>query len=182
MRPTVEFGLNVLLCVVCLLVGANAALSLWDRVSPGSRPPGGAQAVAAGFQAGEPVPALAEYSYQQRNATLILAVRSSCVFCTGSMPFYRRLVEKLGSTPGVTLVALSAEPVEVTTKYLQSNGVAIGTVRTSTDSSWKIAGTPTLVLVDGGGVVRDVWIGQLDGDAEADVITTIIEASKRGRS
>jgi len=38
-------------------------------------------------------------------------------------------------------------------------------------ASLKIAGTPTLLLVDRGGVVKNVWVGQLNDQSEADVMS-----------
>ena len=56
-------------------------------------------------------------------------------------------------------------------KYLDTLGVPVGDVQRAELASLKIAGTPTLLLVDRGGVVKNVWVGQLNGQGEADVLS-----------
>jgi hypothetical protein len=56
-------------------------------------------------------------------------------------------------------------------KYLDTLGVPVVDVQHAELASLKIAGTPTLLLVDRGGVVKNVWVGQLNDQSEADVMS-----------
>jgi len=50
-------------------------------------------------------------------------------------------------------------------------GVPVGDIQRAELASLKIAGTPTLLLVDRRGVVENVWVGQLTDQGEADVLS-----------
>ncbi len=56
-------------------------------------------------------------------------------------------------------------------KYLETLGVPVGDIQRAELASLKIAGTPTLLLVDRRGVVENVWVGQLTDQGEADVLS-----------
>jgi hypothetical protein len=36
-----------------------------------------------------------------------------------------------------------------------------------------VRGTPTLILIDGGGVVKQSWVGRLSADEEAEVLSRL---------
>ncbi len=56
-------------------------------------------------------------------------------------------------------------------KYLDTLGVQVSDIQHAELAPLKIAGTPTLLLVDRGGVVQNVWVGQLTNEGEADVLS-----------
>ena len=87
---------------------------------------------------------------------LLLITRSSCRYCTASMPFY-------ASLNGSKIIAIaSGEPVEANSKYLASHNVHPRKVLSLEEIGLTISATPILVLVDGKGKIQDSWRGQLD--------------------
>lgn len=97
---------------------------------------------------------------------LVLAISTSCHFCTESAPFYRNLTK---SHPGVRLVAVFPQPVEAGQQYLQGLGVATDQVLQAQLDSINVSGTPTLLLVNKDGSVLRRWVGLLPKEGEADV-------------
>src|SRR5437764_9474601 len=81
-----------------------------------------------------------------------------CVYCKASAPFYRQLIED-ASKRDVKLLAILPNSIEEGQTYLRSVDLAIGDVRNGALSAYKISGTPTILFVDGQGIVRGAWFG-----------------------
>jgi hypothetical protein len=174
-RPTFDNIVNAVLLAVCLVLGASATLQLIDRL----RGTPAATAPDAAYQPGDVVPALDGYSYSSADATLILAVRSTCAFCTQSMPFYARLAEEVSRSKGaVTLVGISSESTEAIHQYFGRHDIKLESVRSVPINQFRIPGTPTLVLVNRSGVVEGAWIGALDAEREAVVLSAVKQKSR----
>lgn len=103
--------------------------------------------------------------------TLIMALDSGCGFCQESMPFYRRLLEH--DTSDVQIV-VAAPPYDTGIgDYLASEGVEPDSVVFAEPGALPVSGTPTLLLVDGEGLVTHAWIGLLSADREQEVFDAL---------
>jgi len=111
-----------------------------------------------------------DIDWKQNKQTLILAISSSCHFCTESAPFYKRLAEVKTST---RLVAILPQPVEEGRRYLDRLGVSVDEVRQLPLDRIGVRGTPTLMLVDASGAVRNSWIGFLAPETELEVVRAV---------
>ena len=80
------------------------------------------------------------------------------------------MVREHGDTQLVALVPQAAEEGQT---YLRRLGVDVDDVRQVSLGSMGLSGTPTLILVDGDGVVSDVWVGALTTDKESEVISQL---------
>ena len=126
------------------------------------------------LKSGTALGALPDISYARRPLTLILFERSGCQYCTHSMPFYESLSSTLDRSR-VQFVAASVEMKDVSEQYLHSHSVIPDfVVQLPSTRSYPIHGTPTLVLVDNAGKVRDSWVGVLDADGEPEVKDAIL--------
>lgn len=151
-----RFG-DVLQIVVCLIVLA-IALSTYVNRTAGSSAVGSRAALESGI----PMDQLPGVSFAARPLTLILFERSDCTFCTQSMPFYRELSTFIDKAR-VQFVVASWEERGTTERYLSEHNVAADhIVQLDSEFRHSIRGTPTLVLVDNMGTVRDSWVGLLD--------------------
>ena len=101
--------------------------------------------------------------------TAVLVLRSTCIFCTESMPFYRQLSE-FRSPERFALVVLSPEPDEVTRRYLASHSLLVDAARRHTGAEIPTRATPTLVLVDRTGRVEKSWLGKLNSDQQEELL------------
>lgn len=100
--------------------------------------------------------------------TLIMALRSDCVFCRESMPFYRRLIES-GPTDVQIVVAAPTRDASIN-DHLASEGVKPDSVVLVRRGVLPVAGTPTLLLLDRRGVIIDAWAGRLNDERETEVL------------
>lgn len=124
-------------------------------------------------QRGEQV-RLAGVDWKTNGKTLLLALSTTCHFCTQSGPFYQRVAKEHGD---VQLIVLVPQAVEDGQAYLKRLGVSIDDVRQVPFDDLGLQGTPTLVLVDSNGSVADAWVGALPPTKENDVISRLKEKS-----
>jgi thioredoxin-related protein len=116
--------------------------------------------------------ALKNVNWQATGRNLVFAISTTCHFCTESAPFYRKLVEQCKQQHVHTVAVLPQSPAEAQA-YLSGEGVTVDEIRQSPLSDLDVSGTPTLVLVDHAGIVKDVWVGKLPSTKEKEVVTTL---------
>jgi hypothetical protein len=104
--------------------------------------------------------------------TVVLALSTNCHYCSESAPFYKRLTTEL-SRRRAHLMIVMPQPIDEGRKYVQGLGLDAGDVRQVPLRALKIRGTPTLAMVDGEGVVSDVWEGMLQPEREQEVLKAV---------
>jgi len=114
--------------------------------------------------------ALPDIDWKNNKRTLLLALSTTCHFCTDSSPFYVRLTKEARSAH---LIAVFPQSTADGRQYLNRHGVGIEDVHQSTLGSLGVQGTPTLILVDDKGVVLNSWVGKLPADKEAEVLSQL---------
>ncbi len=108
-----------------------------------------------------------DIDWKQNKQTLILAISSSCHFCTDSAPFYRKIAQSKGNT---RLVAVLPQGLDAGRKYLERLGISVDEVRQSGLDKIGVRGTPTLLLIDNSGFVKESWLGKLSSGDEEKVL------------
>jgi hypothetical protein len=108
--------------------------------------------------------------WKKNRRTLVLAISTTCHFCTESAPFFRRLAEV---TKDLKTVAVLPQPVPEAQQYLSKVGVHVDEVRQVPLSTVGVRATPTVLLVNDSGVVTDVWVGKLPPEQETQVLTAL---------
>ena len=104
--------------------------------------------------------------------TVVLALSVGCPYCSASAPFYQRLTAYAASHQ-VNVVALLPQSKEEGSQYLQQLKLNIPVVGDVDFQQINVSGTPTLFLVDGKGLVQEVWRGQLHENGEDKVLSTL---------
>lgn len=107
--------------------------------------------------------------------TLLLALSTGCGYCTDSAPFYRKLHQQ--KPKNLQLVAVFPQSVEESGSYLNRLGISVGEIVQAPLSSMTVSGTPTLMLIDDQGVIKDSWVGKLS-DGEIEKVLARIAATK----
>jgi hypothetical protein len=154
MRRIAETATNVLLVVTCLVCSAYVSLQLYDRTR--TRQP------ASGYKAGESIAHLTAVKFEKVDRTLLLGLKSSCIYCSESMPLYRTVVKWRDATKTpLRIVAACLEPRHECEEYLRANRVVVDDLVELPSSETKISATPTLLLADSTGTVQRVWQGLL---------------------
>jgi thioredoxin-related protein len=109
-------------------------------------------------------------NWKESRQTLVLAISNTCHFCTDSAPFYKRLAQNRGDT---RVVAVFPQPIEDGREYLERLGVSVDEVKQVGLDQIGVRGTPTLLLVDNSGVVKDSWVGRLPPEQEKSVLDAL---------
>jgi hypothetical protein len=150
---TLETVTNVALLAAAITV---VTLSIEPRLRTAARP-------SEPYRVGDRVVPTAELRFDK--PTFVLATSSSCRYCTASMPFYARLI-----AAGGPVIAVTSEPLADNLKYLTSHGVSPIKVVSAAANGLRFRATPTLLLVDTGGIVQGVWFGKQNEQGEKDIL------------
>lgn len=121
------------------------------------------------------------YKWASDKPTLVLVLKVGCPHCESEMPFYQQLV-KLERMNKIQSHLVAFYPDPRTDIELANFGRLQGLdILSDIDMrSLPVEGTPTLFLVDGLGIVKSVWIGELGVDTEQSVISTISTSASAG--
>lgn len=173
-----ELLANIAIIVVALLLGVvlvkryllngNEAAPAARNIDP--RIPAGTKASLTGVD------------WAKNGQTLLLVLSNDCRYCTESAPFYQRLTRETEGRADVHLIALFPQEVEEGKKYLDNLGVSINEIRQAAPGSAGAGGTPTLILVDAQGVVKNSWVGKLSAPEESEVLNQLANKSASNSS
>jgi hypothetical protein len=127
-----------------------------------------------GLVRGDTFPQLSTKGYAGYPRTLLIVLSTDCEYCRASFPFYRRLVDagREAHEP-VHLVGVFPNKESDVKNYLGSNDLGIDMVPNISLATLKIGGTPSLILLNEKGVVRDFWVGRLSPEQELQVIKSV---------
>lgn len=162
-RSRLETVTNFAVFVAAIFVAAYfARLFLGGTQSPEA---------AIGPQIGVRLAPFDGYDWSSHQRTLILALRTDCVYCEASMPFYKRLAviaSERRETHG--LISAFPEMRADVDQLLSRVGLQIPSVTNTALATLGVHGTPTLILVDNSGTVLQTWVGRLPPAGEDDVM------------
>ncbi len=114
------------------------------------------------------------YEWKKYDETLVLALRSGCHFCSQSMPFYQRLSHlEQGNRLRAHLLVVMPDPESTARPELSAAGVNVESIFGQPLASIRVSGTPTLLLVDSAGHLKDAWVGQLQPEQEQEVVDKV---------
>ena len=159
---------NIAIIVVAILLGG---VLVKKYLLPGNDA-GSAASADPRVPAGSKV-SLPGVDWAKNGQTLLLVLSSDCRYCTESGPFYQRLTRETAGRQGIQLVALLPQEVEEGRKYLAGLGVPVNEVRQAAPGNTGARVTPTLILVDGGGVVKNSWVGKLTAPEESEILSQL---------
>ena len=118
---------------------------------------------------------LPDTDWRKDGRMLILAISTRCHFCKDSAPFLRTLAAQAGKN--VKIIAVLPEPAGTAEKYLQGEGVRADHAEQLTRGRIGVIGTPTLILADAAGVVRNVWVGAPQPAQQRQVLAALAGAA-----
>lgn len=104
--------------------------------------------------------------------TLVLGISATCHFCKDSLPFYRQLAAQLQGR--VNVVAVLPQEQNEADAFLQRAGVTGVKVVSQDLGKIGVYATPTLLLVDSTGKVKDSWVGELDADHQKKLLAAAL--------
>jgi len=157
----VEIGANAAIIIAAALIAVLFVRNYMGRSS------GLPRTISAGTKF-----ALKNVDWGGSESSLVLAVSTTCHYCTESAAFYRRAIAECRQQHVHTVAVLPQPPAEAEA-YLKGEGVAVDEIRQATLPDLEISGTPTLLIVDRSGRVRNVWPGKLPGEKEDEVMAKL---------
>lgn len=107
--------------------------------------------------------------WSNNEQTLVLALSSTCHFCTESAAFYRLIRERAR----VHTIAVLPQNTDEARNYLSELGVQVDEVLQAPLGSIAVGGTPTVMLVSRDGTVIRTWLGKLPPDLEKEVLSSV---------
>jgi hypothetical protein len=172
LKSYLEVATNIAVLLVALAVLSTFA---WNYFGRNPTPQ-----LQAGFQKGQPFAQVPGVSYSSSPQTLLIAMSTSCHYCTESLPFYKQLAEAQRTSGRQThVVAVFPNQEAEVRQYVQQNKLGLDTVAGVDLGALNISGTPTAVMIDDNGKVQDFWIGKLPEAQERQVIKAVSEPSSR---
>jgi thioredoxin-related protein len=108
-----------------------------------------------------------DVDWSRNGRTLLLALSTTCRFCTDSAPFYQKISKDHGDT---RLIAMFPQANTEGETYLEKLGVRVDEVRQVSFTELGITGTPTLLLIDNAGKVTNMWEGALPPEKENEIL------------
>jgi hypothetical protein len=159
---------NILVGLAALVVAVRVGASF--RSTPAVAKPAGIYA--NGFT----IKDTSALGFNRAPRTLILITRSSCHYCSQSMPFYQRLA-KAAHTKGVRVLGVTQEELSVNKAYLNAYGLYPDDVASGKDNSILWYRTPTLLLVSRTGVILNSWVGLLADEKQRGVLAALLGPS-----
>lgn len=109
--------------------------------------------------------------WSKSDLTVLLALSTTCHFCTESAPFYQRIQQEKPSS--LQLVAVLPQSIEDSRQYLNRLGVSVSEIVQTPLSSIGVSGTPTMMLIDNNGIIKAAWTGKVRDDQVAEVMTAL---------
>lgn len=150
LRANVELGAQI---VIAIAVVVAAGVLVKRTVFPRQGNPPALPRISAGERLSIP-----NVDWERNKKSLVFFLKKDCAYCSSSAPFYRQLIEDAAKR-NVKSLAILPNSVDEASKYLQYLELPIQNVQTGSLSSYKIPGTPTVLFVDGQGIVKSAWFG-----------------------
>lgn len=159
LRANIELGINIVIAVAVVVV-AGVVVKRYAFPQPVSSN-GGQQQQQRALTVGSRIN-IPDIDLAQNKKTLVFFLKKDCVFCKASAPIYRELIAD-AAKKNVKWLAILPNPVEEGKEYVHSLDLPIEIVQSGSLAAYKIPGTPTVLLADGSGTVRSIWIGDVSG-------------------
>lgn len=169
MSSKLEKATNVAIIITCIVFSSFVILDRRTRTRHLSRPD---LALGPGDRLGE----IAGLDLDRSETTVLLAVKSTCKFCTESMPFYRDLVRRR-DPQRTRIVGLTPESSEAGSEYFRRYGVVVDEVLSIAPGDLRIRATPTMILVSRSGEVLAAAVGKVEMEKQAELMARFLSLS-----
>lgn len=110
--------------------------------------------------------------WAQSEESLVLGISASCHFCKDSLPFYKQLASQAQGK--VNVIAVLPQEQKEADAFLQGAGIANVQVVSQNLGKIGVYATPTLLLVDSSGKVKDSWVGELDAARQKKLLAELL--------
>ena len=113
------------------------------------------------------------FEWPKNRQTLVFALSNHCTFCSQSANFYRELLQQLKGRSEISTLAIFSEPLSDAQRYFKEIDLSFDDVRQASLAGLGLKGTPTLLLINETGQIKEFWTGKLIPEEETEVIDRI---------
>jgi hypothetical protein len=156
----IEVGANIAIIIVVVMIGI---MFVKNHTGPQQT----SQEISAGTKF-----ALQDVNWETKQKNIVFALSTTCHFCSESADFYRE-ISSACKEKNVRTIAVFPQAVAASEEYTRKVGIRFDELRQASLGSLEISGTPTLLIVDNGGLVRNVWVGKLSTQTEKEVLAKV---------
>jgi hypothetical protein len=161
-RRGLEVATNIAIIVLAAVIVGNVLSSrLKPRQAPLAPPIG-------------TLMSLTGVKWEENGSTLLMVLQKGCRYCEESASFYRKVYDQRAQRSQPRILAVVPGEKTETLRYLSERGVSVDDVVSSSLSDIKISATPTLVLIDHLGRVKNAWVGKLNENQEKEVLQQVL--------
>jgi hypothetical protein len=123
--------------------------------------------------------------HESPTPSFVIGISATCAVCRANTSAWRRLAAAAASL-GIELIFVSRDTPESTGAFLaehqlQGHEVVLADPTYETYRQVGLAAVPQMALVAETGVVRQVWRGELDQDAESSIVAAFRDVLRVGR-
>ena len=170
LKRVLELGADIAMILICLAILAPIVSRYLIPIFEPSKIPQD-----SGLRIGSSFPALPNVSYKDHRLTVALFLNSRCIVCKESMPDYERLRSVIGPGRDSPAVYGIFDAHTETAQTIAALRFQLPTVRVRRFDIYHVSGTPTLVLIDQAGKIREFWVGKLTPNSQRNLIQIIKE-------
>lgn len=164
MKARIEVVANVVVIVLAIVMGS---VYLRDRFS--AHGPGPSE-----VKAGDKLPRMGDWDWSAHDRTLVLVLRKGCHFCEDSAPFYQRLAtQQQEARSSIAIVAVFPDTADAVREVVKTEALRFPALAGVPLERLKVAGTPSVLLVDRSGTVLNTWMGMLSPKQELEVMNAV---------
>jgi hypothetical protein len=121
--------------------------------------------------------ALPGVQWQTSKASVVVVLSTKCVYCERSAPFYQKLTALIQQHGGVIkTVAVFPQKASDGEAFLSTHNLAMDQAVSVPLGVLGVHVTPTLLLVDRSGMVRDGWVGSLNIESQTAVLAAVTKS------
>jgi thiol-disulfide isomerase/thioredoxin len=158
--------------VTCAIVVGGTVLIL---VTPAAR-----AAVSDAFEGGQPYETgrpidLSPAAFQPSSPTTVFFVRSSCGACREAVPIFQTLVREIAGHPSWRALVVTDRRDRNAATYAELLGARQADVIQVDFATLRLRRVPTVVVVDGSGLVRFAHEGPPDPSGESTLVAAVLE-------
>ena len=156
-RAKIEFGLNIVITIAVVIIAGVLLKRTFFQDQPNHATLEQQAQMLLGTRINIP-----GGDWARNRKSLIFFLKKDCVYCEAIAPAYRELISD-SQQFNVNLIAILPNSVDEGRKYVESLRLPIESVQSGSLASYKIPGTPAVLMVDTEGIVRGVWFGAEPG-------------------
>jgi len=117
-------------------------------------------------------------SFPAQRDSLVLGISTQCHYCNESLPFYKQLTDSLQGR--LEVFAVLPQTQAEAGRYLADAGLSAAREVSADPGSIGVYATPTLLLVDSTGKVKDAWVGKQDEAGQRKILVAVLAEAAAG--